>query len=185
MSNTPHLDQATFAGGCFWCVEAVFSRVRGVIKAESGYCNGQHPSPDYEAVCTGRTGHAEVVQVTFDPAIVGFDELLDVFFTIHDPTTLNRQGNDVGTQYRSGIYTHNEAQAAAAQAHIQALTDQRAYGGAAIVTEVLPLANYHPAEGYHQHYFDTNPGNGYCAFVAAPKVAKFKKSFAHLDASFG
>ncbi len=185
MPDTPALAQATLAGGCFWCVEAVFSRVRGVVKAESGYSNGQHPSPDYEAVCTGRTGHAEVVQITFDPALVSFEDLLAVFFTIHDPTTLNRQGNDVGTQYRSGIYTHSEAQAAAAQAYIQALADQQAYGGQTIVTEVVPLANYHPAEAYHQRYFDHNPGNGYCAFVAAPKVAKFKQHFGHLDASLG
>jgi peptide-methionine (S)-S-oxide reductase len=181
MSNTPTLEQATFAGGCFWCTEGVFSRVRGVVKAESGYSNGQHAHPDYESVCTGLTGHAEVVQVTFDPVVVGYDDLLDVFFTIHDPTTLNRQGNDSGTQYRSAVYTHNEAQAAAARAHIAALLAEGAYNRAPIVTEVLPLANYHPAESYHQRYFENNPHAGYCAFVVAPKVAKFRHTFSHLD----
>lgn len=182
MTDPTSFEQATFGGGCFWCTEAVFSRVRGVVQAVSGYCNGQHPAPNYEDVCSGTTGHAEVVQLTFDPAVVGFDELLDVFFTIHDPTTLNRQGNDVGTQYRSGIYTHSEAQAAAARAHIDALLAQGAYGGASIVTEITPLANFHPAETYHQRYFEQHPAAGYCAFVVAPKVAKFHKAFNHLDA---
>lgn len=181
-ANPAH-EQATFAGGCFWCVEAVFSRVRGVIQAESGYSNGQTPRPTYEAVCSGQTGYAEVVQVTYDPAQVSYEELLDVFFTVHDPTTLNRQGNDVGTQYRSGIYTTSDEQARSARAHIAALQAQGAYGGASIVTEVLPLESYYPAEGYHQHYFEHNPSAGYCAFVVAPKVAKFKKHFARLDQS--
>jgi peptide-methionine (S)-S-oxide reductase len=185
MSITPSLEQATLAGGCFWCIEAVFSRTRGVLKAESGYSNGAHPSPNYEAVCSGTTGHAEVVQITFDPAVVSFAELLDVFFTVHDPTTLNRQGNDHGTQYRSAIFTHNEAQTAAARAHIAALQAQGAYGGAPIVTEITPLANYHAAEGYHQRYFEHNPHAGYCMFVVAPKVSKFVQHFAHLDAQPG
>ena len=179
--QTPSLAQATFAGGCFWCVEAVFSRVRGVLRAESGYSNGQDPHPNYESVCSGQTGHAEVVQLTYDPAEVTYAELLDVFFTVHDPTTLNRQGNDVGTQYRSAIYTQDKTQAAAAKAHISALQAAGAYGGAPIVTEILPLANYHPAEAYHQHYFEHNPAAGYCAFVVAPKVAKFHQTFSHLD----
>ncbi len=181
MTATPPLAQATFAGGCFWCIEAVFSRVRGVIKAESGYSNGPHPRPTYEAVCSGTTGHAEVVQVTYDPAVVTYPELLDVLFTVHDPTTLNRQGNDVGTQYRSAIYTQDDTQAEAARAHIKALEAAGAYGGKPIVTEVLRLANYHPAEAYHQHYFEHNPAAGYCAFVVAPKVAKFHQTFGHLD----
>lgn len=178
---TSPVELATFAGGCFWCTEAVFSRVRGVLKVESGYSNGQHPAPTYEDVCTGQTGHAEVVQLTFDPAVVGYDELLDIFFTIHDPTTLNRQGNDTGTQYRSAVFTHHEGQAAAAQAHIAALHEQQAYGGARIVTEVMPLTNYHPAEDYHQRYFEHHPHAGYCAFVVAPKVSKFRHAFPHLD----
>jgi len=180
---TSSLLQATFAGGCFWCIEAVFSRVRGVVKAESGYSNGHDPRPNYEAVCSGDTGHAEVVQVTYDPAVVSYEELLDVFFTVHEPTTLNRQGNDVGTQYRSAIYTTSDEQAQAAKAHIAELQAQKAYGGAPVVTEILPLANYHPAEDYHQHYFEHNPSAGYCAFVVAPKVAKFKQKFASMDTS--
>jgi peptide-methionine (S)-S-oxide reductase len=148
---------------------------------ESGYSNGHHPQPSYEAVCTGTTGHNEVVKLVYDPAVISTRELLEIFFVIHDPTTLNRQGNDSGTQYRSAVYTHNEAQAAAARAHIAALLAEGAYNRAPIVTEVLPLANYHPAESYHQRYFENNPHAGYCAFVVAPKVAKFRHTFSHLD----
>lgn len=179
----PKLEEATFGGGCFWCIETVFNRVRGVAQAESGYSNGHTDAPTYEDVCAGDTGHAEVVRVTYDPAQVSYGELLDVLFTVHDPTTLNRQGNDVGTQYRSGIYTHNAEQAQTAREHIAALQAQSAYGGAPIVTEIVPVENYHPAEAYHQRYFEHNPATGYCAFVVAPKVAKFKKAFAAIDTS--
>jgi peptide-methionine (S)-S-oxide reductase len=181
--STTHIEQATFGGGCFWCTEAVFLRTRGVLKVESGYCNGQHPKPTYDDVCTGQTGHAEVVQISFDPQLVTFGQLLDVFFTVHDATTLNRQGNDIGTQYRSGVYTHSEAQAQEARAHIEALSAHKAFGGKPIVTEVVPIANYHPAEGYHQRYFEHNPKAGYCAYVVAPKVAKFQQAFPALDTS--
>lgn len=179
--NPSNTDIITFGGGCFWCLEAVFSRTRGVHLAESGYANGQDPAPTYEAVCSGRTGHAEVVQVTFDPSVVSLGELLDIFFTIHDPTTPDRQGNDVGTQYRSGIYVSHAAHTQQALAHIAALQTAGAYGGAPIVTEVLPLSNYHPAEAYHQRYFEQNPHAGYCAFVVAPKVHKFSQRFPQLD----
>jgi peptide-methionine (S)-S-oxide reductase len=171
--------QATFGGGCFWCIETVFNQLRGVILAESGYCNGEHPNPSYEAVCSGRTGHAEVVRVTYDPAQVSFGQLMEVFFTIHDPTTLNRQGNDVGTQYRSGIYTHDSTQAHEARALIESLNQAQVYGQP-IVTEVEPVRNYHPAEAYHQRYFEQNPHQGYCAFVVSPKVDKFRRTFAEL-----
>jgi len=164
----------TLGGGCFWCVEAVFERVDGVLAVESGYCNGEVPNPSYEAVCTGRTGHAEVVRVSFDPQRISLAEVLEIFFVIHDPTTLNRQGNDVGSQYRSGIYFHDAAQQAVAQ---EVLAEVNAQAGGRAVTEVLPLANYSKAEGYHQHYFANHPGQGYCAYVVAPKVAKFRKTF--------
>lgn len=175
----PPPEDATFGAGCFWCVEAVFNQIRGVLRVESGYCNGSHPSPTYEAVCTGRTGHAEVVKVHFEPDIVSYEQLLAVFFSIHDPTTLNRQGADTGTQYRSGIYTHNEAQAETARKIIKTLTDEEAYKQP-IVTEIKPETNYHPAEDYHQRYFEQNPHQGYCAMVVGPKVAKFQQTFAEL-----
>ena len=173
------IQEATFGAGCFWCIEAVFNQIQGVIKAESGYCNGRHPSPRYEEVCSGSTGHAEVVRVQFDARVVTYEKLLEVLFAIHDPTTLNRQGNDAGTQYRSGIYAHNEKQLKAAQDFIQHLTDQNTFGKP-IVTEVKPVSNYHVAEDYHQRYFEQNPNQGYCAFVVGPKVAKFQKTFASL-----
>lgn len=172
-------ETATFAGGCFWCIEAVFNQLRGVINAESGYCNGSHPAPSYEAVCNGETGHAEAVQVVFDPTVVSYEQLLEVFFAIHDPTTLNRQGHDVGTQYRSGIYTHDARQAHQARALIEQLNVSRVYP-APIVTEVAPVSNYHPAEPYHQRFAEQNPHQGYCAMVVAPKVAKFRRTFAEL-----
>ena len=168
---------ATFGGGCFWCTEAVFRRVRGVLAVESGYCNGHHPHPTYEDVCGGNTGHAEVVRVQFNPDQVSYGQLLQVFFTVHDLTTLNRQGADEGTQYRSGVYTHDDAQAAEANAFIHTLQAQGAYGGAPIVTEVQPETNYHPAEAYHQRYFEQHPHAGYCAYVVAPKVHKFEHAF--------
>ncbi len=165
----------TLGGGCFWCLEAVFERVDGVLAVESGYCNGQVVSPSYEAVCTGTTGHAEVVRVGFDPQRITLRELLEIFFVIHDPTSLNRQGNDAGTQYRSGIYFHSEAQAAEARKLLMTLNDEL---GGKVVTELLPETNYSRAEDYHQHYFANHPEQGYCAWVVAPKVEKFKRTFA-------
>ena len=166
-------------GGCFWCTEAVYKEVRGVLDVESGYSNGQAQAPSYEDVCTGTTGCNEVVKLVYDPALVSTRELLEVFFVIHDPTTLNRQGHDVGTQYRSGIYFTAEAQREVAQALIDELAAANAFGRP-IVTEVLPLAHYHPAEDYHQDFFERNPHQGYCLAVAAPKVAKLRKTFARL-----
>ena len=169
-------EHATLGGGCFWCLEAVYENLKGVEKVVSGYAGGQTANPSYQAVCSGSTGHAEVVQITFDPAVVSYRELLEVFFTIHDPTTLNRQGADQGTQYRSAIYYHSPAQQAAAQAVIADLTAQQLWDHD-IVTEIVPLEKFWPAEDYHQHYFVRNPGQGYCQAVVAPKVAKFRKQF--------
>lgn len=166
-------------GGCFWCTEAVYKEVRGVLDVESGYSNGQAQQPSYEDVCTGTTGCNEVVRLVYDPSQVSTRELLEIFFVIHDPTTLNRQGNDVGTQYRSGIYVTTQEQRATAQALIEQLTAENALGRP-VVTEVLPLQNYWPAEDYHQDFFERNPYQGYCMAVAAPKVAKFRKTFARL-----
>jgi len=164
----------TLGGGCFWCLEAVYELVDGVTAVESGYCNGHVVNPSYEQVCTGTTGHAEVVRVRFDADRISLREVLEIFFTIHDPTTLNRQGNDVGTQYRSGVYLHDAAQDAVVR---QVVTEANAALGARVVTEVLPLANYWRAEDYHQHYFANHPDQGYCAFVVAPKVDKFRRTF--------
>ena len=172
------IEEATFGGGCFWCVETVFNQVQGVIEAESGYCNGHHPHPRYDEVCSGTTGHAEVVQVRFDPHVVSYEQLLQVFFAIHDPTTLNRQGNDVGPQYRSVIFTHDEAQKQTAQAII-AEFDAADLWPNPIVTEITPLDVFYRAEDYHQDYFKNNPYQPYCHFVVAPKVAKFRKKFSH------
>jgi peptide-methionine (S)-S-oxide reductase len=169
----------TLGGGCFWCTEAVFVAVQGVLDVESGYSNGQTERPSYEQVCTGRTGHNEVVKLVFDPALVSLRELLEIFFVIHDPTTLNRQGHDVGTQYRSGIYFSSPAQQEVAQSLIAEMAASGVYREP-IVTEVLPLANYWPAEDYHQDFFERNPFQGYCRAVAAPKVEKFRKTFARL-----
>jgi peptide-methionine (S)-S-oxide reductase len=165
----------TLGGGCFWCVEAVYERVRGVTAVESGYCNGHVTNPTYEQVCDGRTGHAEVVRVSFDPAEISLREVLEIFFVVHDPTTLNRQGNDVGPQYRSGIYFHTPEQEATAR---EVIAEVNALHRGKVVTELKPEANYSRAEDYHQHYFANHPGQGYCAFVVAPKVAKFEKTFA-------
>ena len=173
------METLVLGGGCFWCTEAVYVRVRGVLDVESGYCNGQTMRPTYEQVCSGRTGHNEVVKLQYDPAQVSTRELLEIFFVIHDPTTLNRQGNDRGTQYRSGIYFASPKQAAVAQKLIDELAQAQAFDDA-IVTEVLPLANYSAAEDYHQDFFERNPGQGYCLAVAAPKVAKFRQTFARL-----
>ena len=166
-------------GGCFWCTESVFLQVRGLTRVESGYSNGQAPQPTYEMVCTGTSGHNEVVRLEFDPQQISLTELLEIFFLIHDPTTLNRQGHDVGTQYRSAIYCTTPAQLQAAQTLVHAL-DAAGDFGKPIVTEVQMLSNYARAEEYHQNYFAKNPGQGYCLAVAAPKVAKFKKTFARL-----
>jgi peptide-methionine (S)-S-oxide reductase len=169
-------EQATLAGGCFWCLEAVFEELRGVERVVSGYAGGAVEHPTYQEVCGGRTGHAEVVQVTFDPAVISYGDLLDVFFTIHDPTTLNRQGADVGTQYRSAIFTHSPAQEAATRRKVEELTAQRIWD-APIVTEIVPLTRFWPAEDYHQGYFRRNPTQAYCAYTVAPKVAKARKAF--------
>ena len=168
-------DTVTLGGGCFWCTEAVFERVRGVVNVESGYSNGHVKSPTYEQVCSGTTGHNEVVRVTFDTAEITLREVLEIFFVIHDPTTLNRQGNDAGTQYRSGIYFHNEAQEAIAR---EVLAEINAHHGGRVVTELVAKANYSRAEDYHQHYFANHRNQGYCAMVVAPKVEKFRKTFA-------
>ena len=173
------LQTITLGGGCFWCTEAVFVNVRGVTDVESGYCNGHTLQPSYEQVCRGDSGHCEVVKLTFDPAEVSAREILEVFFVIHDPTTLNRQGADSGTQYRSGIYWSQPEHEALARSLIAEM-DQSGVYHHPIVTEVLPLANYWPAEDYHQDYFARNPHQGYCMAVAAPKVAKFRKTFARL-----
>jgi peptide-methionine (S)-S-oxide reductase len=177
MSQTGEI--ATLGGGCFWCLEAVYLSVDGVNSVESGYAGGQTQQPTYEQVCDGVTGHAEVVKVDFDPAKISYREILDIFFAIHDPTQLNRQGNDVGTQYRSVIFTHSDAQRETALQAIREVGEQGIYDGQ-IVTQVLPLdGNYWPAEAYHQNYFAQHPNQGYCSFVVAPKVAKFRQKFAH------
>jgi peptide-methionine (S)-S-oxide reductase len=167
---------ATLGGGCFWCLEAVFDELNGVTDVVSGYSGGHVANPTYQAVCNGTTGHAEVVQVTFDNSIISFEEILKVFFTIHDPTTLNRQGADVGTQYRSAIYYHSPEQEATARRVISVLTDAKLWDHP-IVTEVTPFDVFYPAEDYHQEYFARNPYQGYCQYVIAPKVAKFRKHF--------
>lgn len=168
---------ATLAGGCFWCLEAAFIRLKGAEKVESGYMGGQLPNPSYQAVCGGRTGHAEVVQVTFDPSVLPFSDLLDIFFGLHDPTTLNRQGNDVGTQYRSAIFFHDEGQQREAMEKIRQLADDGVFDDP-IVTEVTPASQFYVAEQYHQEYFEKNPDQPYCRFVVAPKVDKLRKVFA-------
>ncbi|MFN8449294.1 MAG: peptide-methionine (S)-S-oxide reductase MsrA [Anaerolineae bacterium] len=167
---------ATLAGGCFWCLEAVYDELKGVEDVVSGYAGGRRPNPSYEQVCTGTTGHAEVVQIAFNPDEVSFRDLLDVFFTIHDPTTLNRQGADVGTQYRSAIFYHSPEQKAVAEQTIRELTEAQVWDNP-IVTEVTPLDTFYPAEAYHQEYFRHHPDQGYCRVVIAPKVAKFRKHY--------
>jgi peptide-methionine (S)-S-oxide reductase len=169
-------EQATLAGGCFWCLEAVYDQLRGVENVDSGYAGGRRPNPTYEQVCTGTTGHAEVVQITYDPAQISFSDLLDVFFTIHDPTTLNRQGGDVGTQYRSAIYYHNDEQKRIAEEKLRDLDVTKTWDDP-IVTELKPLTEFYPAEAYHKDYFERNPTQGYCNAVIAPKVSKARKQF--------
>ncbi|MEC8225280.1 MAG: peptide-methionine (S)-S-oxide reductase MsrA [Pseudomonadota bacterium] len=166
---------ATFGGGCFWCIDAAFRRVKGVLNVSSGYAGGEIENPSYQHICTGLTGHAEVVQLDFDSSIVSYNTLLEMFFTLHDATQLNRQGNDVGTQYRSVIYYHNEQQKAESQAMIDALQKQIREP---IVTELSPLTNFYPAEQYHQDYYNENPNQGYCSILIAPKLAKFEQYYA-------
>ena len=173
------MDIATLAGGCFWCLEAVYDQVKGVQSVESGYIGGQVDAPTYEQVCSGHTGHAEAVRITFDPRLVTYRDLLNVFFVIHDPTTRNRQGNDIGTQYRSGIFYHSPEQQQIAQEVIAAVTRERVYPNP-IVTEVVPATRWYEAEDYHQEYFARNPFEGYCAYVVGPKVAKFRQRYASL-----
>lgn len=181
---TSPMQTTTLAGGCFWCLEAAFQQLAGVISVRPGYMGGHDPQPTYEAVCRGNTGHAEVVQIEFDPAVIDFATLLHVFFTIHDPTTLNRQGHDVGTQYRSSIFWHDAVQREAAVEMIAALNAER-HWPATIVTEVLPATTFFVAEAYHHDYFRNNPGQGYCMAVVAPKAMKVRAGFGeHLRPEF-
>src|SRR5579859_1105450 len=174
--ETPREEIATLAGGCFWCLEAVYADLDGVLRVESGYAGGTVPNPSYQQVCAGTTGHAEVVQVTFDPRVLSYRDLLEVFFNIHDPTTLNRQGHDIGTQYRSAIYYHSPQQKATAEQTIRELSEARRFANP-IVTEVAPLTAFYKAEPYHQEYFAHNPFQPYCQAVVGPKVAKFRKQY--------
>lgn len=169
-------ETATLAGGCFWCLEAVYDQLKGVQDVVSGYAGGTRPNPTYEQVCSGSTGHAEVVQVKFDPSVVSFRDLLGIFFAIHDPTTLNRQGGDIGTQYRSAIFYHSPEQKTIADEVIRELTEQKLWSDP-IVTEVTPLSEFYPAEAYHQEYYERNPNQGYCQAVVGPKVAKFRSKY--------
>lgn len=177
MSQTSSRETITLAGGCFWCLEAVYDQVRGITDVVSGYAGGTVANPSYEAVCAGSTGHAEVVRVTFDPSVISYREILEIFFDIHDPTTLNRQGGDIGTQYRSAIFYSNEQQKSEAEVVVRELMEAGTYSSP-IVTEVAPLAEFYPAESYHQEYFANNPARQYCRAVVGPKVAKFQKHFA-------
>ena len=172
------LETATLAGGCFWCLEAVYDQVSGVKDVVSGYTGGYVPNPTYRRVWDGNTGHAEAVQIQFDPEQISYRELLEIFFSIHDPTTLNRQGADVGTQYRSAIFYHSEEQRQVAEQLVRELTEQQVFRDP-IVTQIVPATTFYPAEEYHQEYFARNPYQPYCQFVVAPKVAKFQKLFAH------
>lgn len=167
---------ATLGGGCFWCLEAVYDEMHGVLSVESGYMGGMLPDPDYHSVCTGRTGHIEVVQVTFDPSLTSYREILEVFFAIHDPTSIDRQGNDAGTQYRSAIFTHSEEQRRIAEDLIVELDEDDVFGRP-VVTEVRPAETFYMAEAYHQNYFRNNPEQPYCSFVVSPKVKKFREKF--------
>lgn len=175
-TNTPALAKATFGGGCFWCTEAIYKGIDGVQSVVSGYAGGHTPNPTYKEVCTGQTGHAEVTQITYDPARVSYDKLLEIFWAAHDPTSLNRQGNDVGTQYRSVIFYSDEAQREAAVKSKAALATSGAFKNP-IVTEIKPLTNFYPAEDYHQDYYSRNPNQPYCYFVIRPKLEKLEKKF--------
>jgi len=174
--SDPNYDTAYFGTGCFWCTEAIFQRLKGVVKVTSGYSGGTVPNPTYEEVCTGTTGHAEACQVVYNPSVISYDELLEVFWKTHDPTTLNRQGNDVGTQYRSVIFYHTPEQKEKAQ-HYKAALDSAGAFNRPIVTAIEPYSNFYSAEGYHQKYYEYNPGQMYCRLVIAPKVEKFEKVF--------
>jgi peptide-methionine (S)-S-oxide reductase len=174
--TTHKTETATLGGGCFWCIDTIFRELKGVEKVESGYAGGKTINPSYKDVCSGLTGHAEVIQVTFDPTVISYRDLLGVFFTVHDPTTLNRQGADVGTQYRSIILYNSPEQEATAKAVIEELTREKLWDDP-IVTQVVPLTTYFPAETYHQDYYNLNPEQGYCQVVIAPKVAKFRKRY--------
>ncbi|MEM0120680.1 MAG: peptide-methionine (S)-S-oxide reductase MsrA [Thermoprotei archaeon] len=178
-SSKDELETATFGGGCFWCTEAVFSRLRGVVSVESGYSGGYVPNPTYEDVCSGLTGHAEVVQLKFNPKQVTYEDLLEVFFAIHDPTTPNRQGYDVGTQYRSVIFYHNEAQRIMAAEYIQKLSTQGVFRRP-IVTQLEPFKAFYKAEDYHQEYYERNPHKPYCVIIISPKLSKLKEKFPQL-----
>jgi len=175
----PKTETATFGNGCFWCTEAIFQRVKGVVRVESGYSGGHVDNPSYKQITTGTTGHAEVLRIEYDPNIITFETLLEVFWHTHDPTTLNRQGADVGPQYRSAIFFHNETQKIKALAS-KHKTEEAKLWKDPIVTEISPLINYYPAEDYHQNYFNNNPNAGYCSYVIAPKVKKFKEQFPNL-----
>ncbi len=177
--TAPKLAKATFAGGCFWCTEAVYAQVKGVSRVTSGYIGGELPNPTYKDICTGLTGHAEAVEIEYDPAVVPYEKLLAVFFATHDPTTLNQQGPDIGTQYRSGVFYHDEDQKRIAEDVIKQLDAARVYRRK-IVTEVTKATTFYPAEDYHQEYFANNPGQPYCRAVVGPKVAKFRKVFKEL-----
>jgi peptide-methionine (S)-S-oxide reductase len=174
--ESKQMELATLAGGCFWCLEAVYDELKGVTDVVSGYTGGHVKNPDYKQVCSGATGHAEAIQITYDPAVVSYRDLLRVFFTIHNPTTLNRQGNDIGTQYRSAIFYHNVEQKAEAEAAIKEITEAGIWESP-VVTQVAPMETFYPAEDYHQEYFKNNPNQGYCMVVVAPKVAKFRKQY--------
>lgn len=174
--SQPQTQLATLAGGCFWCIEAVFDDLNGVLSVESGYSGGAAPNPTYQQVCTGATGHAEVAQIAFDPNVISYRDLLRVFFTVHDPTTLNRQGNDVGTQYRSAIFYHDDEQKKIAEQVVQEITAEKIWSKP-IVTEVTPFKEFYKAEDYHQEYFANNPNQPYCQMVVAPKVAKFRAHY--------
>ncbi len=173
------LEEATFGAGCFWCVEAVFELVQGVEHVESGYSGGHVKNPSYKEVTTGRTGHVEVARIIYDPSVISYEVLLEVFWHTHDPTTLNRQGNDVGTQYRSVVFYHNEEQKKIAEESLKK-TEASGLWDDPIVTTIEPLKNYYVAENYHQNYYENNPNAGYCSYVIAPKIAKFKKQYKHL-----
>jgi peptide-methionine (S)-S-oxide reductase len=172
--QNPHLETATLGGGCFWCLDGVFQRVKGMHSVESGYSGGRVAHPTYAQICTGTTEHAEVVRLTWDKTVISYREILELFFALHDPTTLNRQGNDIGTQYRSVIFHHSQEQELIAQ---QVMQEQAAHWDSAIVTQLLPAPIFYPAEEYHQNYFAENPGQGYCRMVIAPKVAKVMRAF--------
>jgi peptide-methionine (S)-S-oxide reductase len=174
-----NVQQATFGGGCFWCMEAVFKELKGVAKVTSGYAGGSVANPTYQQVCGGGTGHAEVVQIEFDPRIISYEQLVEIFFLSHDPTTLNRQGNDVGTQYRSVIFYHSNDQKRTAEAVKERLEKERIYQRP-IITQIIPFTDFYVAEGYHQNYYAKNPGQAYCRVVIDPKVTKLRQRFKHL-----